>query len=126
MLHFCDIRGGEPKPGRNDPEQEVIYKQLMDGWGDKLWWVHGEALYATLLIGEKANDQELLDWHDKVFEYTYRVFPNPDREIREWVQIQTREGKPQSKVTALPVKDPFHIARNLLYILLFLYKLENN
>lgn len=126
LLHFCDIRGGEPKPGENDPEQEVIYKQLMDGWGDKLWWVHGEALYATLLIGEKANDQELLDWHDKVFEYSYRVFPNPNREIREWVQIQTREGKPQSKVTALPVKDPFHIARNLLYILLLLYKLDSN
>ncbi len=124
LYHFCAADGGRPVPGENDPEREVIYRQLMEGWGDKLWWVHSEALYATLLFGERAGDAELREWHEKIFDYTFRVFPNPDRETREWVQIMTREGKPQDKVTALPVKDPFHIARNLLYILEFLYSLE--
>ena len=43
-------------------------------------------------------------------------FINPDRSIGEWIQILTREGRPQEKVVALPVKDPFHIIRNLLLI----------
>ena len=40
------------------------------------------------------------------------------------MQILTREGRPQDKVTGLPVKDPLHIARNLVCILEFLYGLE--
>ena len=51
---------------------------------------------------------------EKVFAYTYQTFPNPDPQIREWIQIRTREGKPQEKVVALPVKDPYHIIRNVL------------
>ena len=124
LFHFCSAEGGPPIPGENDPEQEIIYQQLMSGWGDKLWWVHSEALYAALLFGELSQDAELKMWYNKIFDYTFQVFPNPDRETREWIQILTREGKPQNKVTALPVKDPFHIARNLLYILQFLYSLE--
>lgn len=109
--------------GTEDPERETVYQQLMAGWGDKLWWVHSEALYATLLFGERTDDQELRQWYDRIFEYTFRVFPNPDREVREWVQIMDRQGNPQNKVVALPVKDPFHITRNLIYILQFLYTL---
>jgi N-acylglucosamine 2-epimerase len=51
-----------------------------------------------------------------VHEYTFRVFPNPDQGIGEWIQIRDREGAPESKVVALPVKDPFHITRNLILI----------
>jgi glycine dehydrogenase subunit 1 len=54
---------------------------------------------------------------EKVFDYTYKTFPNPDRSIREWIQIRTREGNPQEKVVALPVKDPYHIIRNVLLII---------
>ncbi len=124
LFHFCSSQGGELVPGKEDPEQETVYQQLMTGWGDKLWWVHSEALYATLLFGEHMNDQELRQWYERIFEYTFRVFPNPDREVREWVQIMDRQGNPQNKVTALPVKDPFHITRNLIYILQFLYALD--
>ena len=78
-----------------------------------------------MLLEERTNDEELKSWYQKIFDYTFRVFPNPDENIGEWIQIQTREGKPQTKVVALPVKDPFHIARNILYILLFLYREED-
>lgn len=124
LLHYCSIDGGEPIASDNEPEDEVIYQQVMNGWGDKLWWVHSEALYTTLILGERANDEALKNWYQTVFDYTFRVFPNPDKQVGEWIQIQTREGKPQTKVVALPVKDPFHIARNILYILLFLYRTE--
>lgn len=122
LYHFCDCRGGEPLPGQADPTQEVIYQQLMSGWQDKLWWVHSEALYATLLYGDLTQDPELKAWYHRIFDYTFDKHTNPDREVREWIQILTREGKPQQKVTALPVKDPFHITRNLIYILEHLYR----
>ena len=49
------------------------------------------------------------------------LFAEDDPEIREWVQIRKRDGSPQDKVVALPVKDPFHITRNLILILELLY-----
>ena len=41
-------------------------------------------------------------------------------------KILTREGKPQDKVVALPVKDPYHITRNLLLLVELLYERSNN
>jgi len=64
-----------------------------------------------------------LDWHDKLFDYTFTTFPNPDPDIREWIQIRRRDGAPQDKVVALPVKDPYHITRNLILILELLYRM---
>ena len=124
IYHFICTDGAIPVESDGDPKDEVIYKQLIGGWGDKLWWVHSEALYCLLLFSERTGDEELKEWYNKIFDYVYSVFPNPDREVREWVQIRTREGKPQEAVVALPVKDPMHIARNMLYILRFLYSLE--
>ncbi|MBO4424851.1 MAG: AGE family epimerase/isomerase, partial [Spirochaetales bacterium] len=86
------------------------------GWGDKLWWVHSETLYASLLFYLYTNDEEYMRIHNVTSEYAFGHFSNPDKEIGEWIQILTREGLPQDKVVALPVKDPFHITRNLLLI----------
>ena len=47
----------------------------------------------------------------------FQTFPNENKEIGEWIQIRDRKGKPIQKVVALPVKDPFHIIRNYLFIL---------
>ncbi len=124
LYHFCATEGGQPVPGPDDPVEELTYRQMIGGWGDKLWWAQSEALYSSLLFGERLQDRELQDWYRKLFQYTFQHYPNPDREIREWVQILDREGKPQDKVTGLPVKDPFHIIRNLICILEFLYRLE--
>lgn len=121
LLHFCDLNGGKPAGSIEGIENEHMTKLVLSSWDDKLWWIHSEALYTTLLCYEKTDDQEFLEWHDKIFDYTFSVFPNPDREIREWVQILTRDGKPQKKIVALPVKDPFHIIRNLVLIIEMLY-----
>ena len=95
-------------------------------WGSKLWWVHSEAMYTTLLLYCRTDDTELLELFYKVFDYTYRTFPNPNREIGEWIQIRNREGVPQEKVVALPVKDPYHIIRNVLMIIELLEKRRRN
>lgn len=91
-------------------------KQL-SGWDDKLWWVHSEALYTTLLCYFRGGGTDFLDWHDRIFDYTFRTFPNTDPSVREWIQIRRRDGAPQEKTVALPVKDPYHITRNLILLL---------
>ena len=113
LLHFCAMTGGAPTGETTGVADEPMTKQL-SGWGDKLWWVHSEALYTTLRCALETGDPEFWQWHEKVFAYVYQTFPYRDAQIREWTQICTREGTPQEKVVALPVKDPFHIARNLI------------
>ena len=114
ILHFVSL-GPDPLCFESGSDEPTV-KLVQGGWGDKLWWVHSETLYASLRFYLKTGDQDYLEIHDKTSEYVFSHFPNPDREIGEWIQILTREGLPQEKVVALPVKDPFHIARNLLLI----------
>ena len=117
ILHFAGLGGGEPRTAPGATADEPMSRQTVTGWGDKLWWVHSEALYTTMRLYLLTGDAEFLDWHERVLDYTFRTFPNPDRELREWVQICRRDGAPQDKVVALPVKDPYHITRNLALLI---------
>lgn len=86
------------------------------GWGfadAKVWWPHTEALYACLLAYEHTRDDAFLEWHRRVHEYAYSLFP--DRAHGEWRQRFDRQGHPITEVVALPVKDPFHLPRALIY-----------
>lgn len=114
VLHFVNLEG-DPLVFESDSDEPTI-TLVKGGWGDKLWWVHSETLYASLLFHAVTGDDKLMEIHDKVLDYVEKHFINPDRKTGEWIQILTREGLPQDKVVALPVKDPFHITRNLLLI----------
>lgn len=114
ILHFVNL-DGDPLSFVSDSTEPTV-TLVKGGWGDKLWWVHSETLYASLLFYFVTKDGEYLKIHDRAFAYVFGHFPNPDSRIGEWIQILTREGFPQDKVVALPVKDPFHITRNLLLI----------
>jgi N-acylglucosamine 2-epimerase len=86
------------------------------GWkfaDTKLWWPHTEALYALLLAHEQVGEDWCLDWYDKVHSYSFERYP--DRQHGEWVQKLDRRGEPITDVVALPVKDPFHLPRALIY-----------
>ena len=122
FYHFICCDGLDTKYEVGDAKDEPQLKLVMDDWGSKLWWVHSEALYTTLLLYKRTGDEVFLEWFEKIKNYVYKTFPNPNREIREWVQIRTREGKPQEKVVALPVKDPYHIIRNVVLIIELLEK----
>jgi N-acylglucosamine 2-epimerase len=87
----------------------------------KLWWPHTEALYALLLAYEHSGEAWCLEWFDRVHNYSFNYFPV--REHGEWTQKLTREGKPFRETVALPVKDPFHLPRALLYCILGLRRL---
>ena len=117
IFHFVSTDGhclhGIPGDAADEPQMSLI----TGDWTSKLWWVHSECLYTTLLLYDRQKKQVFMDWFRKIFQYTFSVFPNPDKETREWIQIRTREGNPQEKVVCLPVKDPFHIMRDVVLIL---------
>lgn len=126
IYHFIACDGPDTQYPLAEGEKEPQMALVLGDWGSKLWWVHSEAMYTTLLMYCRTGKEVFLDLFQKVFDYTYKTFPNPDREIREWIQIRTREGKPQEKVVALPVKDPYHIIRNVLLIIELLEKQERS
>ena len=117
LYHFIPCDGLDTAYQVGEAAEEPQMKLVLDDWGSKLWWVHSEAMYTNLLMYCYTGDDSYWTLFKKVFDYTYRTFPNPDRTVREWIQIRTREGLPQEKVVALPVKDPYHIIRNVILII---------
>ena len=106
LFRFVDRDGGRPRGEGNEEEQPAdsdraeYEKMVLGTWDSKLWWPHAEALYLFALLYEKSRD------------YAFSVFP--DRCLGEWVQIRRRDGMPEDRVVALPVKDPFHILRSFI------------
>ncbi|MFC0674602.1 AGE family epimerase/isomerase [Brachybacterium hainanense] len=117
LLRYADRMGGPPRGGSPAklPRPVPPYEELVRStWDTKLWWVHSEALYATAALARRTGSDALAAWHDRLRDYTLRVFPDPEH--GEWIQIRDREGRPLDQVVALPVKDPFHISRALLLL----------
>jgi N-acylglucosamine 2-epimerase len=117
LLLFADQDGGPPTGSVAGLEDERMTQKVQADWGSKLWWVHSEALYTTLLAWRLTGDDELLALYRRTFDYTFRTFPHPDPAVGEWIQIRDRQGRPEQRVVALPVKDPFHIIRNVAQII---------
>ncbi len=114
LFRFSDATGGEPKGTKTgDPYEKLI----LDTWDTKLWWPHSEMLYTTLLAYALTKDQEFVSLYKMAHEYVFRTFPDIENNTGEWVQIRDRAGKPIEKVVALPVKDPYHIMRNIALII---------
>ena len=120
FLHFS---GSAPK-GEVEKNQmrHSIVKKISEHWDKKLWWVHSEALYALLSAYLLSGEENLFMQLIRLHAYTFKVFPNGKGSVGEWIQIRNREGEPVDEFVALPVKDPFHIARALM---LAIEKLEN-
>lgn len=110
---FADMDGSAPH-GEIPDASEPMVKKVMEDNMSKLWWPHSEALYSAMLF---SDSEEALAWYWRVKEYTFSTFPNRENDRGEWIQIRDRAGRPEDRVVALPVKDPFHILRNLILIL---------
>jgi len=109
LLRYTDLTGGKPggKPGGFPIESLVL-----ETWDTKLWWVHAEALYTTALMDHITGDHDFGSWHTRIADYVTRHFMEGPG--MEWTQNLDRDGSPHEGVVALPVKDPFHVARALL------------
>jgi len=79
----------------------------------KPWWVQVEGLVATAYAYLHTRSDLFLEWHGKLQEYAFSRYPVP---TGEWTQWLDRFGNKTESV-ALPVKDPFHLPRGLIYLL---------
>lgn len=111
LFLYVDREGGPPRGTGGESAYETAVRT---GWDAKLWWVHSEAIYASLLAYRLTGDETLRAWFELLWNYALSVFPNPDKDVGEWIQIRDRRGFPLDRVVALPVKDPYHLARNLI------------
>jgi len=84
-------------------------------WEYKLWWPHSEALLALMLAYEYSGDDWFMEWFERVHDYSFRTFP--DRENGEWKQRLDRRGNPITQTLVLPVKDPFHLPRAVMFVI---------
>ncbi len=75
----------------------------------KLWWPHGEALYATLLGWHATGRPELAEWYARVHDYAFSHFP--DGEHGEWYGYLNRDGSPIWTAKANGWKGFFHLPR---------------
>ncbi|MCG5212556.1 AGE family epimerase/isomerase [Streptosporangium soli] len=114
LLRYTGATGPVEPTGRpvGGPYEDLVRRT----WTTKLWWVHSEAAYTTRLASLRYGDRSAGEWFDRVWRYTLDTFPGGD-EGAEWIQIRDRAGRPLDEVVALPLKDPYHISRNLMQIL---------
>ena len=119
LFRFVDCDGGMP---HGDLICTPYEKLIAETWDMKLWWPHSEALYISLLLPKITNKECYEEMYLKTSSYVFSVFPKGAD--KEWIQIRKRDGKPEDKVVALPVKDPFHILRDYLKIIVRMDKCD--
>lgn len=78
----------------------------------KIWWPQVEGLYALLLAYSISHESWCLEWFERVHDYAFRHYPVP--QYGEWIQNLDHQGRKLDAAVALPVKDPFHLARALI------------
>ena len=107
LFYFVDSEG---KP----PEQLE--------WDMKLWWPHTEVLYALLLAYHLSGEKVYWDWYEKVHEWTFNHFPDP--QYGEWFGYLHRDGTSALYLKGSMWKGCFHLPRSLFLGMKILEKIE--
>ncbi len=118
MMYYLDRDGGAPH-GAVSAEEKSLADAATRDWTNKLWWPHTETIYANLLCFARTGRPEFEVLYRQYHDYTFQTFPNPDRAVGEWIQLRGRDGTPCRGTVGgrLPVKDPYHITRNLILLI---------
>ena len=122
LFHYASLTGGPLTGDAGELEEEPVMVYARRNCMGKIWWVHSEALYTTLRLYLETGEKEFWDWYERIEAYVFQHFPNPDSEIREWIQTLDQFGHPKKEAVGLPVKDPYHIMRNVLLLIELLNK----
>jgi len=80
-------------------------------WDQKLWWVHLESLVALAMGYSLTDRRECWEWYEKVHEYTWSRFPDPDH--GEWFGYLNRQGEVLLNLKGGKWKGCFHVPRAL-------------
>ncbi len=127
----CDIILASLEVGWDDQHGGIFYLKNVDGSpchsieaDCKLWWPHGEALYATLLAWSLTRRPEFATWYEKIHGYTFSHFP--DTKYGEWYGYLNRDGSPIWTAKANGWKGFFHLPRVMLRVHQLLRSLTNS
>lgn len=80
-------------------------------WDQKLWWVHIETLISLLKGYQMTGDEKCLEWFEKVHEYVWSHFKDP--EYPEWYGYLNRRGEVLLPLKGGKWKGCFHVPRGL-------------
>ncbi|MGM9684138.1 MAG: AGE family epimerase/isomerase [Eubacteriales bacterium] len=98
ILYFVDAYGFPPEPYEHDM---------------KLWWVHDEAMIASLMFYRHTGDEKYAEIFRSITEYAFGVFSDP--EYGEWYGYLRRDGLPtEPACKGSTYKGPFHLPRMLV------------
>ena len=78
----------------------------------KLWWVHNEALIATLVALNLTGDEKYEKWYDTLHDYVFSHFS--DKEYGEWYGYLHRDGTVSHEQKGSLWKGPYHLLRCLI------------
>lgn len=105
--------GWDPQYGGLFYFQDLLQKPHMElQWDMKLWWVHNEALTASILAYRLTKQEIFLTWFKRIDAWVWDHFV--DREYGEWFGYLNRRGEPTHYLKGGKWKTFFHIPRCLL------------
>lgn len=96
IFYFLDVKGNPPQ-------------QLE--WDQKLWWVHVETLISLLKGYLHTGDERCWEWFERVHDYTWKHFPDPQN--GEWFGYLNRQGEVLTQSKGGKWKGCFHVPRGL-------------
>ncbi|WP_303923110.1 AGE family epimerase/isomerase [Draconibacterium sediminis] len=108
IFYFLDIKGNPPQ-------------QLE--WDQKLWWVHIETLITLIKGYELTGNHECLNWFEKVHDYTWSHFADPNH--GEWFGYLSRKGEVLLPLKGGKWKGCFHVPRGLFQVWKTLEKIND-
>ncbi|WP_346862677.1 AGE family epimerase/isomerase [uncultured Draconibacterium sp.] len=83
-------------------------------WDQKLWWVHIETLISLIKGYSLTGNQQCLHWFEKVHDYTWSHFADPD--YSEWFGYLNRQGEVLLPLKGGKWKGCFHVPRGLFQV----------
>ncbi|PIF02198.1 MAG: N-acylglucosamine 2-epimerase [Draconibacterium sp.] len=99
IFYFLDVKG--------HPTQQLE-------WDQKLWWVHIETLITLIKGYVLTGSEECLRWFEKVQDYTWSHFPDPEH--GEWFGYLNRQGEVLLPLKGGKWKGCFHVPRGLFQV----------
>lgn len=108
LLYFVDVEGRPPQAYEHDM---------------KLWWVHTEALIASIRLYRMTGKEEYFHDFEMLMSYCSAHFK--DETFGEWYGYLRRDGAPtEPRAKGNVFKGPFHVPRMYCEVLRELEKLE--
>jgi N-acylglucosamine 2-epimerase len=94
-------------------------------WNMKLWWVHCEAMIASLMAYKYTEELKHWELFKKVLNYVMKHFPDNENG-GEWFGYLTREGKVNQSFKGGPFKGCYHTPRCLMMCRKMLLELQSH